>query len=89
MGEDDEGTAGGEAEGHGGYAAVDCGVEVEGAWKGVEEVAKCEGEVGGSWGLGICISTCIENIVGIASHFKSEFYEAGLSLNIKAYRFNV
>lgn len=46
MGEDVEGKVGDEEAGYVGYAGVDPGMETEGAWQGVEEVAEWEGEIG-------------------------------------------
>jgi hypothetical protein len=46
VGADAEGTSGDEEAGYVEYAGFDPGVEAEGTWKRVEEVAEWEGEVG-------------------------------------------
>lgn len=46
MGKDAQGTVGDEETGYAQHAGADSGVEAEGSWKGVEEVAEWEGEIG-------------------------------------------
>lgn len=74
VGEDDEGTVGDAETGYVGYAGVDSGVEAEGPWKGVEEVAQWQGEV-----------ERVHHSTGACMYIRVQFFNMEFEVKIRVY----